>query len=243
MENQLENIGLTKWESQTYLALLELGSTTTGPLVQKSQVPQSKIYGVLDSLMQKGLASYIIKGKTKYFQASDSKKIRLLFKEKEKQIESLLSELKSKQIQQKQSVELYEGMKAIRSLFLDILNNAKKGEDWYGFGTGIYADEEIKEFYNWLGPLKHNTKIKDHLLSSLKNKNKIEKGVEKESLKEFRKMTKYVEIAFPGDVAIFKNHVIILNWEETPTAIHIVSKILTEQYREFFLTLWKIAKK
>ena len=236
--NPLQEIGLTKWESQTYLALLELGSTTTGPLVEKSQVPQSKIYSVLDSLSKKGLSSYILKGKTKYFQAAEPQKILSLYKEKQKKVETLLSNLKQKQSQEKQSVELYEGFKAIRSLFLGILDQAKKGEDWYGFGVGIYPNEQVKEFYNWLGELKHNTGVKDHLLTSAKHKKDIEEGVEKESLKEFRKMTRYVNVAFPGDVAIFRNHVIILNWEDE-SAIHIKSKNLAGQYKNFFLSLWK----
>ena len=34
----LERIGLTQGESRTYLALLGLGQTTTGPIVEKSGV-------------------------------------------------------------------------------------------------------------------------------------------------------------------------------------------------------------
>jgi sugar-specific transcriptional regulator TrmB len=171
------------------------------------------MYVVLESLNSKGLATYIIKGKTKYFQAADPEKILSLFKEKEKKIENLLSELKLKQSQNRQSVELYEGIKSIKSLFLSILSDAKKSENWYGFGIGEYSSEQVKEFYNWLGPLKHNIGLKDHLLSSSENKQELEKGVEKESLKEFRKITKYSKLAFPGDVAIFRENVIILNWE------------------------------
>ena len=64
----LAEIGLTERESKVYLALLELGSTTTGPLVKKSEVPNSKVYEILESLQNKGLVSWITKGKTKYFQ-------------------------------------------------------------------------------------------------------------------------------------------------------------------------------
>jgi len=46
----LTEIGLTERESKVYCALLELGQTTTGPLSKKSQVPNSKIYAVLESL-------------------------------------------------------------------------------------------------------------------------------------------------------------------------------------------------
>ena len=49
----LEEIGLTKSEIKVYLALLELGSSTTGPIVDKSKASSSKIYEILDKLMQK----------------------------------------------------------------------------------------------------------------------------------------------------------------------------------------------
>ena len=107
----LKETGLTERESKVYLALLELGSTTTGPLVKKSKVPNSKIYEILESLHNKGLSSWIIKGKIKYFQGANPKKILTLFKEKEREIERLLPELESKQLsaKEKQSVEIYQG--------------------------------------------------------------------------------------------------------------------------------------
>lgn len=239
----LLDIGLSKWESQTYLALLELGSTTTGALIQKSEVPQSKIYGVLDSLIKKGLVSYIIKGKIKYFQASNPKRILDLFRDKEKRIEVLIEELKSKQSEKKQSSELFEGLKAIRGMFLGMINEIKKGEDWFGFSRGIdYSDETI-EFYNWWGMRKAISGLKDHLLISLQNKKEFERGIDKDSLKTMKKkLLRYSPISFPGDVAIFRDQVVILNWEDKPTAILITSKNLSRQYKDFFLGLWKIAK-
>ena len=65
----LEEIGLTKSEVKTYLALLEIGSSSTGDIVEKAQVASSKIYEILDKLSQKGLVSFIIKSGVKYFEA------------------------------------------------------------------------------------------------------------------------------------------------------------------------------
>ena len=60
-ESLLEKIGLTKSEIKVYLALLELGCSATGKIVEKSKASSSKIYEILDRLMQKGLVSFIIK--------------------------------------------------------------------------------------------------------------------------------------------------------------------------------------
>ena len=243
-ENLLQEIGLSNWESQAYLALLELGSTTTGPLVQKSEIPQSKIYSVLDSLIKRGLCNYIIKGKIKHFQASDPDRILAMFKEKERKVESVLHGLKSKQSEKKQSVELFEGVRALRGMFLGMIQNIKKNEEWYGFSTGeTSTNPEIEEFYEWWGALKMNAGLKDHLLISKNNKKEFEKSLSAEAKKEMNQdILRYSSVSFPGDVAIFRDKVVILNWIGKPTAILITSQELAKQYKDFFLGIWKNSK-
>ena len=62
----LEGIGLSKGEVKTYFALLELGPSTTGEIINKASVSRSKVYEMLDRLMKRGLASYVIKENIKY---------------------------------------------------------------------------------------------------------------------------------------------------------------------------------
>ena len=85
-QSLLEQIGLTKSEINVYLALLELGSTSTGKIVEKSKASSSKIYEILDKLIQKGLASFIIKSGVKYFEAAPPDRILDYMEEKEKTI-------------------------------------------------------------------------------------------------------------------------------------------------------------
>ncbi|MAG47965.1 hypothetical protein CL617_05135 [archaeon] len=239
---ELQEAGLTERESKVYIALLELGSTTTGPLIKKSEVPNSKIYEVLESLNKKGLSSHIIKGKTKYFQATDPKNILTLIKEKERKLESIIPKLKAKQelAIEKQSTELFIGLKSIRNISLSLIEELKKDENLYGFSTGDYnAHSKINEFYNWYGMKKHYSKIKDHLLISKENK-KIFEEAHRDNLNimKKKKMLRYSSISFPGDTAIYPNKVLIISWDTTPTAILISSKYLAKQYKEFFLKIW-----
>ncbi|MBI5065778.1 hypothetical protein HZA97_06075 [Candidatus Woesearchaeota archaeon] len=247
----LAEVGFTERESKVYLALTELGSTTTGPLIKKSGVPNSKIYEILESLQTKGFTSWIIKGKTKYFQASEPKKILELFKAKEKQIEEEIPRLEALQIHSKErsNIELFEGLPAIRSMLLNLVSNAKKGEHWYGFGTGATSkDLIVAEFYEWWGPAKITAGIHDHTLLSLKNKKLIEEThtvfKKPQTIKAYKKLWefRYSDVSFPGDMAIFRNQVVILSWQETPIGILITNKKMAEQYKEFFLKEWKTAK-
>ena len=51
----LEKIGLTNGESKVYLALLEIGLSSTGQIIEKSQITSSKVYIILQKLEKKGL--------------------------------------------------------------------------------------------------------------------------------------------------------------------------------------------
>ena len=80
----LKEIGLTEGEIKVYLALLELGASTTGPIIEKANISRSIIYQILDKLIEKGLVSFITKEKTKYFQATQPKHfLDIIEKEKE----------------------------------------------------------------------------------------------------------------------------------------------------------------
>lgn len=51
--NQLQNLNFTQYESRAYLSLLEQGNITGYELAKNSGIPASKIYQVLNKLMEK----------------------------------------------------------------------------------------------------------------------------------------------------------------------------------------------
>jgi sugar-specific transcriptional regulator TrmB len=234
-----QEIGLSRWESQTYLALLEIGSTTTGPLVIKSEVPQSKIYSVLDSLIKKGLVSYIVRGKIKFFQATDPKRILTLFKEREKEIERVIKDIP---VHKTSSVELFEGLKAMRASWVSIVDQAQKGEPIYGYSAGNYP-AEIVDFWAFCHSRSEVAGLKDHLLITKKIKEKFISSIKGDQEKNMNRVTRLSEVSFPGDVGIFRNQVFIYNWSNPYKLIVITDDNLAKEYKDFFLNLWEKAQK
>src|SRR3990167_5138490 len=96
----LNQIGLNDSEIKVYFALLELETSTIGPIIEKAKVPDSKIYLILDKLKEKGLISFVIKNNVKHFQASDPKNLIHLLNEKERQIQEQKKELEENIIPQ-----------------------------------------------------------------------------------------------------------------------------------------------
>ncbi len=147
----LENIGLTNGEIRVYLALIKLGPSTSGPITDKSKVSSSKIYNILERLMQKGIVSYIIKEKTRYYKAEDQIKLKDYINEKEKklqeqkrEIDKLIPELQLQQQSEKakSEVQIYKGFRGIQTITDHIYLKLKKGDTWYNIGVPSYQKEK-----------------------------------------------------------------------------------------------------
>ena len=139
----LRKLGLTEGEIKVYLALIRLGETTSGPLVDESGISVSKIYTILDRLAKKGVASHIVKQKTKYFKAADPDRLLVYLHEKEAEIreqentlKSMVSLLKTEQQTAitAETAQVYDGMRGIQTARERTLKIMKKGDEMWIIG-------------------------------------------------------------------------------------------------------------
>ena len=56
-EERLVELGLTSYEAKAYLALVRRDSSAAADVARLSRIPRQRIYDVLATLVQKGLAS------------------------------------------------------------------------------------------------------------------------------------------------------------------------------------------
>lgn len=235
MQEILQELGLNRRESICYIALLELGSSKVGYIVKKTGIPSSKIYEILDKLIKRGLASYIIKNNVKHYQASDPNSLLNYIEEKKKKVEKILPELLLKQqLSTKQSVEIYEGQKAIFTLFTNLIANAKPKEMYLVFSLNEEnKTDQTNLFFKNLAIRRKEKRLDVRLLKNIKHYAK-----EKHTKLKLR----YTKFNLPQGTTIFRNNVILLSWVESPMAIKIESEVFAQQQKEFFLDLWKQAK-
>jgi sugar-specific transcriptional regulator TrmB len=238
-----EELGFSKWESKVYLALIELGPSTTGPIVKKSEVPQSKIYEILGKLMEKGLVSYVIKKGMKHFQAADPKALLDIEDRRRKKIEEALPELelKRKFAHDPQSTEIFEGKKAVFAALTDLIKDAKKGEEYLSFTVrGEHEDPAVSRFYQNITARRLDKGIKTKILSDIRFRSIHEKIYSPVLIKSIN--VRYTDFRFPQGIAIFRNKVLFLEWGERPTAIIITSRRMSDQFREYFNDIYEKAK-
>ena len=119
MQKLLEDFGLEEKEAIVYLALLKNPDITATRISQLTNLDRTLMYQITNRLIEKGLASYIIKNNVRYFTAADPETLVKILDEKKLQIENMLPDLKNIQKLQDQitKVEVFQGKKGIANMF------------------------------------------------------------------------------------------------------------------------------
>lgn len=238
----LEDLGLTSGEIKVYLALLELGNSTAGPVIEKSKLQNSVVHRALNSLIEKGLISFILEGKRKVYQASNPENFHDFIETKKQRFEKILPELKQKQKISKKNTfgEIFKGKKGINQLYLTILNS--KGKEYNTFGGGSEVTYDVMGETWWLNM--HTKRIAkklpcrqvfDESIRSFGNRlNKKRLTTIKFLPKEYAQLQETIICGDLVGIAIFT---------DKPYGILIKDKVVAEGYRKQFEILWKKAKK
>lgn len=87
IKEALEKIGLTAGEIQVYETLIDLGLSRTGKITQKAGIASSKVYEVLQRLMKKGLANYVVKNGVRYYDATPPERLIDFLEERREELE------------------------------------------------------------------------------------------------------------------------------------------------------------
>ena len=242
---QLQKLGLTKGEAKVYLALVQLGSSTVGPIASKSKAAYSKIYEILARLQGKGLVSIIIKSRTRYYQAVSPRRIEEYLKKKEAEIEEeritlkrLIPELEMLQAlaTERAEAEVFIGWKGMYAAEEKLIDGAKPGtEVLYFYIYDKMSNERAEQLFTALNHLYNERKLKLRGISdSAYRKSSYMKKV------PFKRM-RYVDFPIPNNVDICGDKVIIASWK-MPLGILITSQEIADNFKKTFDDIWKRAK-
>jgi len=234
--NVLEDLGLSKGEVKVYLTLLRLGATKVGSVIEKSGMASSAVHNSLNSLLEKGLVSFIKKGKIKHYQASPPEYIGNFTKQKLERFNEVLPEMKQivRQSNEKQEAEVFEGIKGVTTMLNLLIENAKKGDDYYFFSA--YTSGNNKEVQDFFDRYDFNRKEKGLQVRGLA-------PLEIKSLFIHRKILKmrYPKVPIPFDISLCNGKVVLISWGEKPIGYLIKSKEIFEMYKDYFERVWKMS--
>ncbi len=246
-EEILSEIGLSRSEIAVYFALLELGSSTTGPIIKKAGIASGKAYLVLDKLQKKGLVTYVIESGTKHYQANDPERLMDYMKEKsqelmqkEQELKKIIPKLKAEYEEKKYKpiAEVYEGVKGFKTFYEFILKELKAGGCIDIMGVPREANEKFQAYLlDW-------------------NRRRISKGIKMRIIynhdcREFgekRKAMELTEVKYmkqeletPAWIDIFNDFVVTINVHGEPICFLIKNKESAESYKKYFELIWESA--
>jgi len=245
----VKEAGLTDGEAKVYIALLELGQSTTGPIIEKSKIARSFIYNILEKLIEKGLISYVVREGTRYYIASDPTRIldyiekrkNKLEQSKEK-IKKLIPQLKSRDKDTITDIQVYEGFRGLQTCFEHYHQICKKGDDVLCFGVIPHQDPKYHEYWEQDHKKRAKKGITNRMLFNkgtdpkiLKNRNSF-KGCEARYMDS--------DIKTPAWLLMYKDTTqIYLQDKKKPIVIEIVNHQIAETFKAYFEDYWKRTKK
>jgi sugar-specific transcriptional regulator TrmB len=238
----LREIGLTETEIKVYFALLNLGSTSAGKIVEETNIHRKNVYDSLNKLIEKGLISYIIENKIKIFQPKNPENLEKFLDEKKAKIEEdkneikrILPELKSKfnSVNSEIESEIYRGIEGIKTILKECLNYKEV------LFIGATGDVENRLPYFWPQYNKKRVKLKCNWKLLLVYEAKT-KNITKSKYYEYKVLPKI--LSGLSVIYIYGDNIANVIWLEKPIAFVIKHKTLAENYKKYFNYLWKSIK-
>lgn len=232
----LEDIGLTGAEIKVYLALLELGKSRSGAVIEKTKLHPSVAFLTFRTLAEKGLVGRVRVGKQHLYTASDPSAVAAFAEERARRVRETLPALRALQTpQHHEGAELYEGVKGIQAIFFSIAERAKKGDVCYYFDAEVHDQaERAKLVY-----VPFHKKMEDA--------GALIKGIHRVDAKIVAEYTisanlRLTSETMPPDTTIFRDELILISWSEKPIGVVIKSKQLAQQYLALWNAVWERAK-
>ncbi len=238
----LAELGFSPRETKVYLALLDLGQTTVGPVAAKTRLQHSKVYQTLEKLLDRGLVSFVIRSKTKYFQAESPRHILKGLKEKERLFLEVLPVLEKRRdfSIHPQLATVYEGFKAIKTMYENVVDELGSKDYYFVFAFREEYSEspDAVRFLRKLHMRMADKKVDDRAIAHTSIRKQV-----LDTYQGLRTMKiRFSPLKFPLGLVIVKGKIINFSWGGRPTAVEIVSEQIAEQYKNFFMDMWKIAK-
>ena len=234
----LEDIGLTNAEIKVYLTLLSLGSSTAGPIIEKTGLQSSVVHTTVNKLIEKGFVSFVVDGKRRHYQAANPQHIVEYINEKRERFEEILPQLLGEQesAKQKPEVTLFRGVRGIKELLYELLEAG--GKEHHTFGSSVKSLVLGEAF--WVAY--HKKRAERGIFAKL---------LFNESLRAWRAEAKYPESEVrytragfePLTETIIRNDKIgIIVWVDRPIGTLIHNIEAAQSYDKFFSMLWKEKK-
>lgn len=246
-EKYLQSLGFTEGEEKVYLALLKLGSSSSGPIAKEANVSRSKLYEILEKLSRKGLVSHFQKNNVSYFNATPPSRILDFIKEKKELLDQQMSSFQKvlpffesigKENELGKEAQVFEGLEGIKSVRETFLKEMRKGDIIYYLGNPASGHKNMLGYWDDFNARRVKKKVWSW---TIYNQDSVEFG-------ERRKKLPYTKVKYlpkksptPAWIEIYGDSIAIAMKHETPMSIVVKNKYVAESFKTYFDIIWGVA--
>jgi sugar-specific transcriptional regulator TrmB len=242
LKSELQNLGLDKKSANVYLSLLKLGEVGSSKIIKDTGLHGQYVYQSLEKLEKEGLAQHVIKHGRKKFTAKPPSVLVRVAEQNKIRAEGLVSKLNDfLLLPPEQKFEVYQGRESYIAHEFEMIKNAPENFELLVIGgAGDRFNEEMG------GTLKEYIKIQNEKNISIRY---IGSNDQRDVMPELHGPRKNFKIRYlPG---LFTGQVNTNIWSQTisfniygepVTRFTIFNKTVAESYKQFFETLWNLAK-
>ena len=240
----LQDIGLSKEETNVYLAGLELGESSVQNIAKKAGIKRPTAYIIIDSLIAKSLFYQTFKGKKRYFGAQNPKDLEINLKRKAFDLAKIMPELNSiyNTLEFKPKVRFYEGVTGLMSVYNDMLDSTpENGEIVSLSGIKNLFDMLPKEFVTeyFTRRIRKNITAKILAIDSEESREWVKNA--EEEMREIQIISEN-KFNFSGEIEIYGDKVALISFKENYMTIVIESKEIANMHKLFFDLTWNSLK-
>ncbi|MCI0503662.1 hypothetical protein L0Y65_03025 [Candidatus Micrarchaeota archaeon] len=237
----LEDLGLTGAEIKVYISLLELGSSGASAVMLRSRLQNSVVHRALNSLIDKGLISFIMEGNRKVYQATGPDYFYSFIDSKRRKFDEIFPDLKKRQESSRSKTEatIYRGKRGISEIYGRLLNSG--GGEYQTFGGGKRVTYEVMGAQWWTSL--HTRRISKKIRARQVFDETIRdfgEALNRRPLSRVRFLSQDFEQL--TETVIIGEYVAIVMFTEEPYGLLIKDPVVVESYRKYFSILWEKAR-
>ncbi|MBU0707939.1 hypothetical protein KKG41_06225 [Patescibacteria group bacterium] len=250
MKKLLSLFNLRSIEADVYQALFYGGQMGASQLAKSANISRTSVYDILERLIEIGLVSETMKSGVKMFNVQPPEKIKLLIKEKEREVSSAiktLDNIKKEYLNQhkgmKPRLQVFEGRSALQQMMKDML---------------LYKDTTVEVYW----PIKKMISLLTPSFFEKFHKERVERNIniraiwpvkQTPSMKNYSflkvepRLKREVKLAPPNvdfslGYAIYGNTVRFISSSKENFGFLVESQELAEMMSSQFKIIWNISK-
>ncbi|MDQ1283791.1 MAG: HTH-type transcriptional regulator, sugar sensing transcriptional regulator [Patescibacteria group bacterium] len=239
----LKSLGLSEKEIEVYIALLGLGEVGSSKIVKKTGLHGQFVYNALGSLEEKGLVGHIIKRGRKKFNAKNPRVLERLAEHQKRIAQSVAEKLNQIMVlPAEQEYEVFQGKESYIAHEFELLEKADENSELLIIGgSGDEFIAHMKDEFKRYEKIRRNKKIRIKYLGSEDQLEYLKDNAKSRDFFEY----KVLPGLFTGMVNtnIWQGFIAFNIFGEPVTSFVVLNPIIASSYKQFFETLWRLAKK